>query len=133
MASSSKKPNACAVIVKHTQRIVSNKIIFTPLTFTLSQKLPEKDRNSIPITVKSGDEQWTFHCEDDTPLSTSLFKPMERLANEMGFPGRCILKYDSTKGQVILDRKKLPSDYGMYYDETVYLIGMSNVHSQCSL
>ena len=133
MAASSKKATACPVIVKYTQRIVSNKITFTPFTFTLSQKLPEKDANSIPITVKSGDEQWTFHCDEDKPLSSSLFEPMERVANEMGFPGRCILKYDSTKGQVILDRKKLPCDYGMSYDETVYLIGMSNVHSQCSL
>ena len=54
---------------------------------------------------------------------------MEQLANEMGHPGLCILMYESIKGQMILDRKKLPSDYGMSYDETVYLIGMSNAHS----
>ena len=54
---------------------------------------------------------------------------MEKLAGEMGYPGQCILKYESVKGEVILDRKKMPSYYGMTYDETVYLIGMKNVYS----
>ena len=53
---------------------------------------------------------------------------MEKLVNEVGFPGKCILKYDSVKGDVILDRKKMPSHYGMLYDETVYLIGMHSVY-----
>jgi len=55
---------------------------------------------------------------------------MEKLVHEMGFPGQCILKYDSAKGDVILlDRKKTPSYYGITSDETVYLIGMSNIYS----
>ena len=55
---------------------------------------------------------------------------MEKLVGEMGYRGQCILKYDSAKkGEVILDRKKMPSYYGMVYDETVYLIGMSNAYS----
>ena len=54
---------------------------------------------------------------------------MEKLVGEMGYGGQCILKYDSVKGDVILDRKKMPSYYGMAYDETVYLIGMRNAYS----
>ena len=73
---------------------------------------------------------WTFHCVISKPLSVSLFEPMEKLAGEMGHRGKCILMYDSAKkGEVILDRKKMPSYYGMVYDETVYLIGMSSPYS----
>ena len=68
---------------------------------------------------------WTFHCVISKPLSVSLFEPMEKLAGEMGHRGKCILLYDDLKGQVILNREKKPSYYGMTYDEIVHLIGFS--------
>ena len=51
---------------------------------------------------------------------------MEKIAREMGDRGKCILLYDDLKGQVILDREKKPSYYGMTYDEIVHLIGFSS-------
>ena len=80
----------------------------------------QEDRDAsaeLPLTVHAQDRQWTFHCDEDEPLVNTLFIPLE---NSIG--GKCILHYDSTsQGNVILDRTKTPSFYGMIYDDDIYL------------
>ena len=43
--------------------------------------------------------------------------------------GKCFLKYENSKGVHWLDRNKTASDYGMIYDDTVYLCGVTRLVS----
>ena len=77
--------------------------------------------DDIPITVVSGDQKWTFHCDEYQPLATTLFIPSGNLVG-----GRCFLNYNSvTMGNQLLDRTITTSFYGMIYDDIVYLGGIA--------
>ncbi len=76
----------------------------------------------IPITVLGYNQQWTFHCDEHQPLANTLFIPLENLVD-----GKCMLFYDATTGNQMLDRTKTPAFYGMIYDDTVYLGGVKHL------
>ena len=85
------------------------------------EKSEEEEREpaseKIAITVLARDQKWQFHVDEDQPLSSTLFIPLENLLE-----GKCMLHYESAKvGHQVLDRTKTPSFYGMIYDDLVYL------------
>ena len=82
----------------------------------------EPANNELALTVRARDQEWTFHCRDNQPLANTLFVPLENIVG-----GKCMLHYDSTKGNQILDRTKTPSFYGMIYDDIIFLGGIIRV------